>query len=110
RIPVEQSLRHGGAGIKIGKRSYGWRYYDSTKLRQAELGEIDLGVLNVRRRGDVRQKSAQLLPPLSAGRTNFSARKQQAKILLQSTVNRVLERKRQHPSNRFRWHAARERT
>ncbi len=61
------------------------------------------------RRRHVRQESAQLLPALSAGRSDVCIREEQSEILFQSAVDGVLQRKRHHSRNELCRHAARER-
>src|SRR5258708_26653255 len=51
----------------------------------------------------------QWLRTVSARRTNVWIRKQDSEILLQSAVDGVPQRKRQHPRNEFCWHTPRER-
>lgn len=56
------------------------------------------------------QQGAQLFPALSASRAGVGTGKQQSEILPQSPVDRVLQRKWQHPRNELRGHTARKRT
>ena len=105
--PIEQGLAQVGAGIEIreGTDDRGNIYAGDVK-RKSELGEVHLGNVGVGSEVDVRQERAQLLPALAARVGDIRAGEQQAEILLQAAVDRVLQRQRKNSRNELGWDAS----
>ena len=102
RLSVQHRLGQIGARIEIGERSDDRRNVDAGKMkRESEFRKVHLGNVHIRREIDVRQKRAQLLPAPAARAAHIGTRQQQAQILLQSTVDRILQRERQDSRNRL---------